>query len=85
MTSESDEQAIQEVVPISSYEELIDYIENWRSWDGGPFYDVVGIFTILGACLTNMDQFLLEDESSDVGEFLEKPQIEMLRRLVSLL
>ena len=66
-----------------SYEEFIDFIENWVSWEDPFVYDYGGIIAVLGAALSHLCKSGVDDELRDLADRLEHDEIEMLVKLAS--
>jgi hypothetical protein len=66
---------------IETYNDLIDGIENWMSWEHEEVYDFGGMMSILAACLSNLSRLAVEGELEEVANFLEPAQLEFLLRL----
>jgi hypothetical protein len=70
---------------IKSFEDLVKFVENWRSWSGGGQYDFGGMTSLLGACLDNLRNYALDAELEELAGFLEPDQIRFLQALASRL
>ena len=68
-----------------SYEELVEFLRKWRSWNNAPEYDFGGAIHLLGACLANILDNAMDAEIEDLADYLEAPQQELLIRLASVL
>lgn len=69
----------------ASYEELVAFIRNWRSWGSTEGeYDVVGLVHLLGACLTSLSETALDAELADFGDCLDDQQKIVLAKLATI-
>ena len=64
-----------------SFEDLIEFLRNWRSWGGSPEYDFVGITQLLGACLSSIQENALDAEIEDLPDLRAPSHLKLLVRL----
>ena len=71
---------------IKSYEELVRYLREFRSWHGDVApYDFGGVVHLLAALLDNLKAHGAEAEFEDLHEYFTPDQVETLKRIVGAL
>jgi hypothetical protein len=70
------------LMQISSFEELAKYLREFRTWDNRGGYDFTGIAHLLGACLDNLRTHASKEELDDLPKVLEKHQLSFLNRII---
>lgn len=67
---------------VKTYKDLIDFLENWKSFKDPQVYDFGGMVRLLIACLNNLKKYGLEAELEDISEFFEPDEREFLIKVV---
>lgn len=70
---------------ISSYEELLGFLRNWRAWNSTEVYDFGGAVHLLAACLSNIFENALEAEIDDLADYLDAREQKILIALAGRL
>ena len=69
---------------IKNTNDLIDFFENWISFDGDDYdYDVNGLFSVLRACIRNLEKRSIEGDFEDLNEIFQRNEIEILEKIVA--
>ena len=67
-----------------SFEDLLQFLRDWRTWQDDSDFDFGGMVHLLGACLTAIGTNALDAEIEDFSDFLGSEK-ETLLRLASVL
>lgn len=69
---------------VKTWDQLIQFLEGWTTAEGDPdAYDIGGMLSILGACLTNLARFSIDADFEELGELYNPGQIDILRKLLN--
>lgn len=68
---------------IQSFEQLEEYLRNWRSFEDASIYDHVGMVHLFKACTENLRQFGLREELATMSEILGEENVRFLSDVVA--
>lgn len=68
-------------IAFDSFDELEQFLLNWRSFSDPQMYDPAGMMTLLCACLTNLRANMVEGEIQDLGSGLTDEERTFLHAL----
>ena len=69
---------------VKGYDDLVDFLRNWRSFHDPQVYDFGGIVHLLKACLDNLREFAVEGELEDLTNYFDADQKQFLQRLAEI-
>ncbi len=69
---------------LKTYDDLGQFLTNWRSAEDPDVYDFGGIVHLWLACLDNIRQFAIEGELEDLGSYMSEEQRVFLLELARL-
>ena len=70
-------------ITIDSFEELVAYLLNWRSFGDPVVYDGVGMMELFCACIANMRRFSNDESITELGDSLTDDEKAFLLGLAS--
>lgn len=75
------DQRLKHFEEVRDYEDLLEFLRNWRSFRDPQVYDFGGMVHLLKACLDNLRQFAVDGEIEDIANYLDDDQKAFLKRL----
>lgn len=69
---------------LASFEQLEKGLREWRSFAGGPEYDLVGMRVLLEACIDNLRQNALPEDIVDIADDLSEEHRDFLKSLLAM-
>ena len=69
--------------PFDSFEQLEQYLANWRSFSDPQVYDPGGMMQLFCMCISNMRTYMNEAELQDFGAGLTAEERAFLQAIVS--
>lgn len=69
--------------PFDSFDQLEQYLANWRSFSDPQVYDPGGMMQLFCMCIFNMRTYMLESEIQDFGAGLTVEERSFLKAIVS--
>jgi hypothetical protein len=67
----------------NSFEELEEFIINWENFQGEGMYDVVGMLTLMRACIINIKNNSELSAFEEMEDFFSKDELFFLKKLTS--
>ncbi|KUJ60744.1 hypothetical protein AR687_17120 [Flavobacteriaceae bacterium CRH] len=67
----------------NSFEELEDFLINWENFHGEGMYDIVGMLTLLRACLLNIKNNTELESFEEMEDFFSEDELFFFKRLIS--
>jgi hypothetical protein len=67
----------------NSFEELEEFIINWENFQGEGMYDVVGMLTLMRACIINIKNNSELSAFEEMEDFFSKDELFFLKKLIS--
>lgn len=68
---------------LDNFEQLENYLKNWRSFSDQQIYDPNGMMALLCACIANLRSNVQEQELEDLGSILTDDEKTFLQKLLS--
>jgi hypothetical protein len=68
---------------IETYDELVEYIENWMSFNDDDSYDFNGMLGLLNACLKNINKYAIDGDYEEISESLEESEKDVINKIAN--
>jgi hypothetical protein len=70
---------------LKTYDDLEEYLSEWKSFEDDNTYDFNGIVILLSACLRNINKYALEEEINDLPQALQGEEKKLLLKISSMI